>query len=126
METANPESVIPTRAQALFTEFPVKLRHPLLVAMPFPQGAGLNLLELERYVCLALDPEGPETLRCASIRYVGRWLWRHVADMNVEVFMSDFYRLLDRLTWTMSLLHAFASHPLPMIFPTLRKLEIWN
>lgn len=108
METAHPESVIPTRAQALFSEFPVRLRHPLLVAMPFPQGAGLNLLELERYVCLAIDPEGPETLRCASIRYVGRWLWLHAADMNVEAFMADFFRLLDRLTWTTSLLHAFA------------------
>ncbi|MBW0169665.1 MAG: AAA family ATPase [Hydrogenophaga sp.] len=108
METAHPESVIPTRAQALFAELPIELRHPLLLAMPFPHGAPSHLFELEQHVCQALDPQGSETLRCAAIRCTGVWLWRHAEDLNVEVFMSDFFRLLDRLPWSVSLLHAFA------------------
>lgn len=108
METAHPEFVIPTRAQALFAELPIELRHPLLLAMPFPHGAGAHLFELEQHVCQALDPQGSETLRCAAIRCTGLWLWRHAEDMNVEVFMIDFFRLLDRLPWSVSLLHAFA------------------
>ncbi|MBU7572589.1 MAG: hypothetical protein KAF64_04490, partial [Hydrogenophaga sp.] len=86
METAHPESRIPARAPALFTDLPFKLRHPLLLAMPFPSGSDTHLFELERYVCYALDPKSPETLRCASIRYIGRWLRTHAADMNVEAF----------------------------------------
>jgi ATP-dependent Lon protease len=108
METAHPESVIPSRAQALFAEVPVVLRHPLLLAMPFPHGAPSHLFELEQHVCQALDTENSVTLRCAAIRCTGLWLWRHAEDMNVEVFMSDFFRLLDRLAWSVSLLHAFA------------------
>lgn len=108
METAHPESVIPSRAQALFAEVPVVLRHPLLLAMPFPHGAPSHLFELEQHVCQALDPQGSETLRCAAIRCTGLWLWRYAEDMNVEAFMSDFFQLLDRLLWSVSLLHAFA------------------
>lgn len=39
METVRPESVIPSRAQALFPEAEFKLRHPLFQAMPYPLGA---------------------------------------------------------------------------------------
>lgn len=109
METSHPEYRIPARAPALFTNLPFKLRHPLLLAMPFPSGSGPHLFELERYVCHALDPRSSETLRCASIRYIGRWLRTHAADMNVEAFMIDLFRLLDRLTWSVNLLHAFAT-----------------
>ena len=46
METARPESAIPSRAQALFPEAEFKLRHPLFQAMPYPLGADPRLLEL--------------------------------------------------------------------------------
>lgn len=109
METAHPESGIPTRAQALFTDLPFTLRHPLLLAMPFPEGAALHVLELQRFVCHALDPTCIETLRCAAIRCTGLWLSKHAFDMNVEAFMFDFFRLLERQPWSISLLHAFAT-----------------
>ncbi|QHE83390.1 AAA family ATPase [Hydrogenophaga sp. BPS33] len=123
METAHPESRIPARARALFTDLPFKLRHPLLLAMPFPCGSGAHLLELERYVCHALDPQSSETLRCSSIRYIGRWLRTHAADMNVEAFMIDLFRLLDRLTWSVNLLHSFAIAHLSAAGITIKRRE---
>ena len=90
METARPESAIPSRAQALFPEAEFKLRHPLFQAMPYPLGADPRLLELENFVLKSLDPETSETLRHASIRYVGRWLNDSSFDVGVPLFIVRF------------------------------------
>lgn len=76
--------------------------------MPYHHSALGQLLELERYVFLALDPDCSRTLRCASVRYVSRWLLKRAAEMSVEALLYDFLRLLDRDIWWIDLLHAFA------------------
>ena len=81
------------------------------------------MLDLERYVCHALDPQGSETLRCASIRHIGQWLRAHAADMNVEAFMFDLFRLLNRLNWSVNLLHAFAMAQLSAAGISIKRRE---
>ena len=108
METARPESAIPSRAQALFPEAEFKLRHPIFQAMPYPSGADSRLLELEKFVSQSLDPDVSETLRHASIRYVGRWLHDSSFDVGRETLLTDFFLLLESPPWTIGKMHAFA------------------
>ncbi|MCG2655771.1 MAG: AAA family ATPase [Hydrogenophaga sp.] len=109
METVRPESVIPSRAQALFPEAEFKLRHPLFQAMPYPLGADPRLLELEKFVLKSLDPDISETLRHASIRYVGRWLHDNSFDVGRETLLTDFFLLHERTPWSVDKMHAFAT-----------------
>lgn len=109
METARPEPAIPSRAQALFPEAEFKLRHPIFQAMPYPSGADSRLLELEKFVSQSLDPDVSETLRHASIRYVGRWLHDSSFDVGRETLLTDFFLLLENTPWTIGKMHAFAA-----------------
>ncbi|MBT9465552.1 AAA family ATPase [Hydrogenophaga sp.] len=109
METARPESAIPSRAQALFPEAEFKLRHPLFQAMPYPLGADPRLLELEKFVLKSLDQDTNETLRHASIRYVGRWLHDNSFDVGRETLLTDFFLLHERTPWSVERMHAFAT-----------------
>lgn len=109
MQTARPESAIPSRAQALFPEAEFKLRHPIFQAMPYPLGADPRLLELENFVLKALDPVITETLCHASIRYVGRWLHDSSFDVGRETLLTDFFLLLESTPWTVGKMHAFAT-----------------
>ena len=108
METARSEFVIPSRAQALFPEAEFKLRHPLFQAMPYPLGADPRLLELESFVLKSLDPDTSETLRHASIRYVGRWLNDCSFDVGRETLLTDFFLLLESTPWSIGKMQAFA------------------
>ena len=109
METARPESAIPSRAHALFPEAEFKLRHPLFQAMPYPLGADPRLLELEKFVLKSLDPGTSETLRDASIRYMGRWLNDSSFDVGRETLLTDFFLLLENTPWSIGKMHAFAT-----------------
>lgn len=109
METARPESVIPSRAKALFPEAEFKLWHPLFQAMPYPSGADPRLLELEKFVTKSLDPDIDETLRHVSIRSVGRWLNESIFEVGSKELLTDFFLLLDRTSWSVGRIHAFAT-----------------